>query len=58
MDELTEHLKSRDPSDETPGNNSLFIEYGELKKKIGLKMDEWEKLHSELEGLKKSLHHI
>lgn len=54
LDELTEQLGSQDSSNKTLGNNSLFIKYGELKKNMDQKMDEWEKLHSDFEDLKKS----
>jgi len=54
LDELIEQLGSQDSSNKTLGNNSLFIKYGELKKNMDQKMDEWEKLHSEFEDLKKS----
>ncbi|MES0341633.1 MAG: ABC-F family ATP-binding cassette domain-containing protein [Candidatus Humimicrobiaceae bacterium] len=58
LDELTEQLESQDSYNKDPGNNSLFIKYGELKKNMDLKMDEWEKLHSEFEELKKSPYYI
>jgi len=58
LDELTEQLESQDSYNKAPGNNSLFIKYGELKKNMDLKMDEWEKLHSEFEELKKSPYYI
>ena len=53
---LTAQLESPDqnPFDQDPGNNTLFTKYGKLKKNMDLKMDEWEKLHSEFEELKKS----
>ncbi len=46
------------PYDQDQGNNTLFIKYGELKKTLDKKMDEWEKLHSELEDLKKSPYYL
>ncbi|MCJ7473165.1 MAG: ATP-binding cassette domain-containing protein [Actinobacteria bacterium] len=58
LDELTEQLESQDSYNKDPGNNSLFIKYGELKKNMDLNMDEWEKLHSEFEELKKSPYYI
>jgi len=53
---LTAQLESPDqnPFDQDLGNNTLFTKYGKLKKNMDLKMDEWEKLHSEFEDLKKS----
>ena len=54
LDELTGQLGARNSSNGGSGKNSLFIKYGELKKKMDLKMHEWEKLHSEFEDLKKS----
>ncbi len=56
LTELTLQFESleRHPSDKDPENNTLFIKYGELKKTLDKKMDEWEKLHSEFEDLKKS----
>ena len=46
------------PYDQDQGNNTLFIKYGELKKTLDKKMNEWEKLHSELEDLKKSPYYL
>ena len=51
---LAGQLGSQDPSDGILENNALFIKYGELKKTLDLKMDDWEILHSEFEDLKKS----
>jgi len=53
---LTVQLESPDLnlSGQDPGNNTLFTKYGKLKKNMDLKMDEWEKLHSKFEDLKKS----
>lgn len=34
-------------------DNHLFLKYGETEKQIGIRMKEWEKLHNELERLKK-----
>ncbi len=53
---LTAQLESpnQNPFDQDSGNNTLFTKYGKLKKNMDLKMDEWEKLHSEFEELKKS----
>lgn len=60
LTELSAQFESPDqvPYDQDQGNNSLFIKYGELKKTLEKKMDEWEKLHSELEDLKKSPYYL
>jgi len=60
LTELSAQFESpdQDPYDQDQGNNTLFIKYGELKKTLDKKMDEWEKLHSELEDLKKSPYYL
>ncbi len=60
LTELSAQFESPDqvPYDQDQGNNSLFIKYAELKKTLEKKMDEWEKLHSELEDLKKSPYYL
>ena len=56
LDKIAKELESldQDTSSGTPGDKSLFIKYGDLKKELDQKMIEWEKLHSEFEKLKKS----
>ena len=60
LTELSTRFESPDqaPYDQDQGNNTLFIKYGELKKTLEKKMDEWEKLHSEFEDLKKSSYYL
>ncbi|MCJ7666435.1 MAG: ABC-F family ATP-binding cassette domain-containing protein [Actinobacteria bacterium] len=57
LDELTKIIGSPDPSDKDSGDRTLFIEYGDLKKALDEKMNEWEKLHSEFEDLKNNPHY-
>jgi ATP-binding cassette, subfamily F, member 3 len=53
LNKIAKQLESLDSSNEIIGNNTSFIKYGKLKKNMDQKMDEWEKLHSGFEALKK-----
>ena len=58
LDELTGQLGSPDSSYQNPEDHTLFIKYGNLKKALDQKMNEWEELHSEFEDLKKSPYYM
>ncbi|GAG99382.1 unnamed protein product [marine sediment metagenome] len=58
LDELTKQLGSPDSSYQDPEDHTIFIKYGNLKKVLDQKMNEWEELHSEFEDLKKSPYYM
>ncbi len=58
LNELAGQLESEDSSYQDQADQTLFIKYGKLKKTLDQKMNEWEELHSEFEGLEKSPYHI